>query len=358
MPRGWPSRPEAGWPGPSSFPVRTPELSVGVAIVAYRGWEFTRTTLEHLRRQTIEHSVVLCDNGCDQGTAERARAEFPEVKVIRLERNMTCAESCNASVAAGESEIVVMMNNDVEPRPDFLERLTAPFAGRPRLASVAPLLLRPGERQVDSVGLVADPTLAAFPRFKGAPPERTRTEKGLVLTGPDGTIAAFRRAAWEQMGGEDESILAYQEDFDLGLRLRVAGWETTAALDAVAVHVGSATWGHRSHDQRRNSGHARGYYLRRYGVLRTRMAPRALLAEAIVVVGDLVLSRDTAALRGRLAGWRQAAGLPLLPWPPPEAIDRRIGFLDSMRMRRAVYMRPPTAGTVDDPDFGRATQAA
>lgn len=337
---------------------RTPELSVGVAIVAYRGWEFTRTTLEHLRRQTIEHSVVVCDNGCDQGTAERAREQFPEVKVIRLERNETCAVSCNASVAAGESEIVVMMNNDVELRPDFLERLTAPFVGRPRLGSVAPLLLRPGEQQVDSVGLVADATLAAFPRFKGMSPERVRSEPAPVLTGPDGTIAAFRRTAWEEIGGEDESILAYQEDFDLGLRLRVAGWETTAALDAVAVHLGSATWGHRSRRQRHNSGHARAYYLRRYGVLRRRNAARVLFTEALVAAGDMVLSRDTAAISGRIAGWRLAAGRPPLTWPPPEAIDSRIGFLESMRMRRAVYMRPPTAGTVDDPSFGRAANAA
>ncbi len=336
---------------------RVPELSVDVAIVAYRGWEFTRTTLEHLRRQTIEHKVVLCDNGCDQGTAQRARSGFPEVKVIRLERNMTCAESCNASVAAGDSEIVVMMNNDVELRPDFLERLTAPFAGRPRLGSVAPLLLRPGERQIDSVGLVADCTLAAFPRFKGMAPERARSEVGPLLTGPDGTIAAFRRVAWNEMGGEDESILAYQEDFDLGLRLRVAGWETTAALDAVAVHLGSATWGHRSRRQRYNSGHARAYNLRRYGVLRTRAAPRALLTEAIVVAGDLVLSRDTAALRGRLAGWRQAGGLLRRPWPSPEAVDRRISLRDSMSFRRATYLRPPAAGTVDDPSYGRAVQA-
>jgi N-acetylglucosaminyl-diphospho-decaprenol L-rhamnosyltransferase len=337
---------------------RTPELSVDVAIVAYRGWEFTRTTLEHLRHQTIEHHVVLCDNGCDQGTAERARREFPEIEVIRLERNMTCAESCNASVAPGKNEIVVMMNNDVELRPDFLERLTAPFAGCPRLGSVAPLLLRPGERQIDSVGLVADRTLAAFPRFKGMAPERVHLEEWPLLTGPDGTIAAFRRVAWDEMGGEDESILAYQEDFDLGLRLRVAGWETTAALDAVAVHLGSATWGHRSSGQRYNSGHARAYNLRRYGVLRTRAASRALLTEAIVAAGDLVLSRDTAALRGRIAGWRLARGLPRRPWPPSAAVDRRISLLDSMRFRRATYLRPPTPGTVDDPSYGRAVNAA
>jgi N-acetylglucosaminyl-diphospho-decaprenol L-rhamnosyltransferase len=142
------------------------------------------------------------------------------------------------------------------------------------------------------------------------------------------------------------------EDFDLALRLRVAGWETALAIDAVAVHLGSATFGHRSSDQRYKSGHARAYYLRRYGVLRTRTALRALAAEAIVVAGDLVLSRDRAALTGRLAGWRAAVGRARLPWPPPAAVERRIGFRDSMRLRRAIYMRPPHAGTVDDRDYG------
>jgi N-acetylglucosaminyl-diphospho-decaprenol L-rhamnosyltransferase len=329
------------------------QRSVDVAIVAYRGWELTRGCLERLRRQTIAHRVVLCDNGCDQDTAARARAAFPEVTVIRMERNTSCAVAFNATVAAGSDAVVVIMNNDVEPRPDFLERLCAPFASRPRLGSVAPLLLRPGEAEIDSVGLAADPTLAAFPRFKRRPTAEAYGA-GPVLVGPDGTTAAFRRAAWEQMGGLDESILAYMEDFDLALRLRVAGWETDVALDAVAVHLGSATFGHRSSDQRYKSGHARAYYLRRYGVLRSRVALRALAAEAIVMAGDLVLSRDVAALAGRLAGWRTAAGRARLAWPPRAAVDARIGFLDSMRLRRNIYMRAPRAGTVDDRDYGRA----
>jgi N-acetylglucosaminyl-diphospho-decaprenol L-rhamnosyltransferase len=326
---------------------------IDVAISAYRGWEFTRVTLEHLRRQTVAHNVFLCDNGCDQGTAERVHAGFPEVTVLRMERNMIPAIAFNSTVAAGSGEVVVMMNNDVEPRPDFLERLCAPFASRPRLGSVAPMLLRPGEAEIDSVGLAADPTLAAFPRFKRRPPAEAFGE-GPVLVGPDGTTAAFRRVAWEQMGGLDESILAYMEDFDLALRLRVAGWETDVALDAVAVHLGSATFGHRSRYQRYRSGHARAYYLRRYGVLRSRVAPRALAAEAVVVAGDFALNRDTAAFAGRLAGWRAAAGRTRLAWPPAAAVDARIGFLDSLRMRRTVYMRPAKAGTVDDRDFGRA----
>jgi N-acetylglucosaminyl-diphospho-decaprenol L-rhamnosyltransferase len=231
-----------------------------------------------------------------------------------------------------------MLNNDVDARPDFLERLVAPFAARPRLGSVAALLLRPGEREIDSAGLVADPTLAGFPRLHRLPPAAAHGGGGPALTGPAGAAGAFRRVAWTQVGGLDESIVAYSEDLDLALRLRTAGWETALAADAVAVHVGSATLGHRSAEQRRKSGHARAYLLRRYRVPRSRLAPRALATEALVVAGDLLLERDGAALAGRLAGWRTARGRAPQRRPPPAALEPRIGFRESLRLRRGVYL--------------------
>jgi N-acetylglucosaminyl-diphospho-decaprenol L-rhamnosyltransferase len=315
---------------------------IDVAIVAYRHWELTQSCLEHLRCQTIDHHVIVCDNGCDQGTTDRLREGYPEVTIVRNEANMRNQVACNAAVAAGRGEIVVVMNNDVDARPDFLERLTAPFVASPRLGSVAPLLLCPGEEQIDSAGLAADCTLSAFARLKGCLPCEAQGEEP-VLIGPDGAAAAFRRAAWEEMGGMEESSFGYMTDFDFALRLRRAGWQTALASDAIAVHIGSATYGHRSAQQRRMGGFGRAYLLRRYRVLRSPAALRALATEAVVVGGDILLSRDTAALTGRLAGWRAAARSGRLYWPPPEALDRQIGFLDSLRLRRAIYMRhmPP-----------------
>ncbi|MHB1567569.1 MAG: glycosyltransferase family 2 protein [Solirubrobacteraceae bacterium] len=311
---------------------------IDVALVAYRRWDLTRSCLEHLARQTVPHTVTVCDNGCDEGTAERVAEQFPHVTVVRLERNMPYAVACNRAVAAGSAEMVVMMNNDVDARPDFLERLTAPLDADASVGSVAALLLRPGEERIDSVGLVADVTLAGFARLQGRPSTDAAAPRP-ALTGPAGAAAAFRRTAWEVAGGLDEQIPAYSEDLDLALRLRSAGWSTALALDAVAVHLGSATFGLRSAGQRWRAGYARGHLLRRYGILRGRNALRALATEAIVVCGDLVISRDAAALRGRMSGWRAAAGSPPRPAPPADAIDAAIGFLDSLRLRRQAYAR-------------------
>lgn len=309
---------------------------VDVAIVAYRRWDLTRSCLSHLRAQTLPHRVQLCANGCDEGTAERVRREFPEVTVVAFGRNMPYPVACNAAVAAGEAELVVMMNNDVDARPDFLARLCAPFDANPRLGSAASVLLTPGESRIDSVGLVADVTLAGFPRLQGRPPQ-SAGDPDPVLSGPAGAAAAFRRAAWNSVGGLDERIRAYGEDLDLALRLRAAGWSSTVARDAIAVHVGGATFGRRSAGQRRRFGHSRGYLLRRYGVLGTRAGPRALLTELLVCAGDLALSRDLAAARGRLEGWTSARGLPRRTRPPEEAVDPRLSLRDAIALRRGSY---------------------
>jgi len=85
-------------------------------------------------------------------------------------------------------------------------------------------------------------------------------------------------------------------------------------------------------------GFARGYFLRRYGVLHGRRGPRTALTEALVVFGDaLIFSYDLAAFRGPVAGWRAPAGRPRHPQPPRDAIDERISLLESLRLRVCVY---------------------
>lgn len=277
----------------------------------------------------------MSDNGGDEETAEGIGREWPAVTLIRSADRLSFATACNRGARAGEGEVVVLLNNDVYCRPDWLERLVAPLEADPRTGSVACLLVQPGEQLIDSVGLCADRTLAGFPRLAGRPVAMA-AEARPRLAGPAGAAAAYRRTAWEEMCGLDEGIFAYSEDLDLALRLRSAGWGASMAPDAVGMHLGSATHGHRTAWQRRHAGFARGYLLHRYGVLRSRSAIRAFATEATVTVGDAMLSRDLAALSGRLAGWRAASGLARRS-APSDALDPEIGIRDSLVWRRGIY---------------------
>jgi len=324
---------------PRSLALPAVTASIDVVVPAYNRWDLTSSCLRHLAAQTVPHRVIVVDNGSTDETHAVLRRDWLEVTVVELDHNHPFTRAVNLGIAAGRADHVVLLNNDVDLRPDCLEHLLSPLERDPRVGSVAAVLLAPGERSIDSVGVTTDVTLAGFPRLQGLAPERAREDRPL-LTGPEGTAGAYRRAAWDQVGGLDESIHAYMEILDLAWRLRQAGWETACAPDAVGVHLGSATFGRRSPEQRRLAGFSRGYLLRRYGVMRSSAAPRTLLTEAIVVSGDALMSHDLAAARGRAAGWRAARGKERLPKPPAEAIDPTISLRDSLALRWGVHGSP------------------
>jgi hypothetical protein len=85
--------------------------------------------------------------------------------------------------------------------------------------------------------------------------------------------------------------------------------------------------------QRRLAGFGRGFVLRRYGVLRSRAAPRALLVEGLVVAFGLLRHRTAVPLTARLTGWR-AAGRGHLP-VPAGAVDHTIGLSEALRRLRS-----------------------
>ncbi len=309
-------------------------LAVDVVVPVFNRWELTESCLNGLKQQTHPHTVYVVDNGSADGTPERLREQFPEAHVVALAQNRGFSAACNRGAREGTGDVVVLLNNDVECPADFLERLIAPLSGE--AGSVSALLLQPDEKRIESFGLAVDPTLAGYPRLRGEPRTVAQAEAP-VLIGPSGAAGAYRRQAWEDVGGLDEGVFAYAEDVDLALRLRAAGWEAVAAGDAVAVHIGSASAVTRSAWQRYQGGFARGYFLRRYGVLRSQAALRALATETLVVAGDAaVFSHDLAALRGRLAGWRAARGCERVV-PPADAIDRDITFWKSVRLRLGIY---------------------
>jgi len=304
--------------------------TIDVVVPVHDNYELTADCLAHLARQTLAHRVIVVDDGSSDGTPARLREQWPQASVVEMGTHAGYTRAVNRGVAACSGEHVVLLNNDVQVRADFLARILAPLQANARVGAVASVMLRPDGQTIDSVGVAADVTLAGYARLQGRPAAEAASERPL-LAGPEGTAGAYRRSAWEQAGGLDETIRAYMEVLDLALRLRAGGWLCAVAPDARGVHLGSRSYGRRSREQRRLAGFSRAYLMRRYGVLRGRAAARALLTEAIVVAADALLCRDVQAAAGRLEGWRAARGGTRRDTPPADAIDRSISLRDSLR---------------------------
>jgi GT2 family glycosyltransferase len=307
--------------------------SIDVVIPTWNGRDLLERCLESLVGQTVEHRVIVVDNGSQDDTAGLVRNRFPSARLVELERNYGFAGGVNRGVEQGEGQFVVLVNNDVECDPPFLELLVAPFEEE-RVGMVAGLLLRPGRGSIDGYGLECDATLAAYPRFADAPYPETRVHENGLL-GPSGGAAAYRRDAFSAAGGLDEGTFAYMEDVDLALRLRDQGWTAAGAPGATGIHLGSATFGHRSRAQIEIAGASRVYMLRKYGVLGRGLntAAWALGIEVGVTVIDTIAGRDLTAARGRLSGWKAAAGRHARI--PEGAVNPELGLREGLRRRLA-----------------------
>jgi GT2 family glycosyltransferase len=294
-------------------------VTADVVIPTFNGRDMLARCLRALAGEPA--TVIVVDNGSDDGTAELVRREFAGVVLVRLDSNAGFGRAVNAGAAAGRGEAIVLVNNDVVVQKGFVAAIVAPLA-EPRVGMVAGRTTIPDSGETDGFGIELDRALVAYNRGRrGAPLGR--------LAMPSGGAAAFRRSAFEAAGGFEQALFAYAEDVDLGLRLRASGWDVAAADDACGVHLGGATVGVDSPWQRELAGFGRGFLLRRWGVLGSRAAPRALLVEALVVGWGLLRHRTTVPLTARLRGFRAAGrGRRRLP---EGVVDPSIGLAETLR---------------------------
>lgn len=302
-------------------------VDIDVVIVTWQGRELLISCLDHLAKQTVPHRVIVVDNGSTDGTAELLRRDYPETTLLALTENLGFGKGNNLGVAAGTAPYVVLVNNDVDVAPDFLEHAVAPLREQPGVGGVAALTTHPTTGMVDQIGVEIDRGLCAYARGAGQDPEAL--ELG-PLAAPCGGAAAYRRSAYEEVGGFDERLFAYSEDLDLGLRLHDAGWRFADAPDARGVHLGGATAGVGSPFQRKLGAFGRGFIVGRYRATSLRGRLHGLAVDLAVIAAGIVRHRSLVPLTQRISGWRSARSTPRLRIDPA-AIDETTGTLDALR---------------------------
>ncbi len=202
------------------------------------------TCLESLRRQTWrDFEVIVVDNGSRDNSLELLEQAYPEVRVIALGENRGFAGACNAGIRAARGEFIVLLNNDTEADPRWLEEVMAAFHRHPEAGMVASKMLLFDRR--DTLHTAGD-----YYRVDGRPgnrgvweQDRGQYDREEYVFSACGGSAAYRRAMLEDVGLLDEDFFYSCEDVDLAWRAQLAGWRCVFAPRAVVYHKLSATGG-------------------------------------------------------------------------------------------------------------------
>src|ERR687883_807957 len=115
---------------------------VTVVIPNWNGERFLRLCLGSLRDQSFrDFETIVVDNGSVDGSISFVEEHFPEVDVVSLGENRGIAAAFNAGIEASTAEYVVLLNNDTEQDPGWLEALVLAAEDHPEAGLFASKLI-------------------------------------------------------------------------------------------------------------------------------------------------------------------------------------------------------------------------
>jgi hypothetical protein len=183
--------------------------------------------------------VIVVDNGSTDSSC-RVAAEFG-AECLVLDRNYGFARAVNAGVRASSTHWVAIINNDVDPESDWLERLAAAVESSGACFATGRLLQWANPALLDGCYDLLSRSGLAWRAGHGQPSGRYLEPKRIRCA--PFTALILHRDLFEKVGYLDERFGSYLEDVDFCLRCAAAGCWGAYEPSAVARHEGSATLG-------------------------------------------------------------------------------------------------------------------
>ena len=185
------------------------------------------------------NEVIVVDNGSSDGSAEFIRQQFPDVKLVALERNLGFGGGSNAGVRAAVNDIVVLLNSDMRVEAGFLGPLLSGFSGANVFAVSCQILFTDPAKRREETGLTQGWWEEGGLRVRHRIDEQIRDLYPCFYGG--GGSCAFDRRKFLELGGFDRVLEPfYLEDTDLGYQAWKRGWKVL--VPTAERGVSRASW--------------------------------------------------------------------------------------------------------------------
>ena len=223
--------------------------TIAIVIPSLHRPDLTARCIESVQRQTLAAEgwkIVVVENEAQPGKVLPDPLPRNTVR-IELATNEGTTNSINRGMAAVPSPFVLLLNNDVELAPDYLEKLLATLEGDETLGFATGKLLRADDHgQLDGAG---DAMLLAGASYRlgHLDADIGQFNRPVPLLSACGAAVLYRSKAFLLSGGLDADFFAYLDDLDLALRVHLIGYRGAYVPEAEAYHIGSATLGQAMH---------------------------------------------------------------------------------------------------------------
>jgi len=222
-------------------------MKIATIILNWNG----RKMLEQFLPSVLQHTlgeVIIADNGSTDDSLAFLHDRYPTLRVIALDRNYGFAEGYNRAIAQVEADYYVLLNDDVEVTPHWIEPVIEQMEQEPSIAICQPKLRMYHERDrfeyAGGAGGFIDSHGYPFCRgriFSTVEYDHGQYDDPCDIFWASGAAMFVKADVWKKLGGLDGDFFAHMEEIDFCWRAQNCGYRVQYCPSSVVYHVGGGT---------------------------------------------------------------------------------------------------------------------
>jgi GT2 family glycosyltransferase len=229
-----------GNPNNSEFPL------VSIISVNFNQAEVTFEMLDSLQKVTYPNTeIIVVDNGSSNDDLSVIKKKYPQVCLIKSDKNLGFAGGNNLGIRASSGDYIMLLNNDTEVDPGFLEPLVDKLRSQPDAGAVSPKIYfshTPGMLQFAGFSEINSYTI----RNKGwghSQIDHGQFDQDQESFFAHGAAMMVPREVIRKVGLMADIFFLYYEEMDWGQRIRNAGYKIYYVHNSVVYHKESVSTG-------------------------------------------------------------------------------------------------------------------
>jgi GT2 family glycosyltransferase len=226
-------------------------MDLSVIIVNYNVKYFLEQCLQSVRiaMKGVEGEVFVVDNSSVDGSVALVQKKFPEVKLLKNDKNLGFSKANNQAISQAKGEYILLLNPDTLVEEDTLKKCIDYMDANEKTGAL-------GVKMIDGKGNFLPESKRGLPTPKVAfykifclsklfPRSKKFGKYHLTYLNKNeihdvdvlsGAFMMLRKTVIDEIGMLDETFFMYGEDIDLSYRIKKAGYQNVYFPKTRIIH--------------------------------------------------------------------------------------------------------------------------
>lgn len=229
--------------------IKSQQPLVSIVSVNYDQPEVTCEMLASLEKVTYSNfETLIVDNASPTKSPNIIKEKYPEIQLIISKKNLGFAGGNNIALKQAKGDYVLLLNNDTEVKPDFLESLVELMESDKKIGIVSSKILYFYEDNVIQYAGASpiNPITSRGSHYGYKEIDNGQLDEVTETAYPHGACMMIRKSVLEELGLLYEGYFLYYEELDFAERVKRAGYKIYFQPNSSILHKESISTGKNS----------------------------------------------------------------------------------------------------------------